>query len=206
MKKVTIGIIDYGAGNLASVKQCLLSMNYRARVSSKIEELDEADLLLLPGVGAFPSAMESLHEAGLVEYVIEKAREGKPLIGICLGMQMLMDCSHEISLTSGLGIIPGEVVPLNEIDWHIGWNNIETVSTDDMFRPSDGKSLYFNHSFVVNTESKYSKAVARIDHSLEPFTVAVGRNNVVGLQFHPEKSQCAGKIMLSSIIDGLCNA
>jgi glutamine amidotransferase len=203
MKRLTIGIVDYGAGNLASVKQSLQSMGYRSRISNQREVLDQADLLLLPGVGAFPSAMESLHASGLAEYVIEKAHQGTPLIGICLGMQLLLDCSYEIQQTSGLGLIPGEVIPLPQADWHIGWNNVEMLSQDAMFSRGDGNAVYFNHSYVVNTDDEYCMGVSRINHSSDPFTVAIRRNNVVGLQFHPEKSQEVGRSILSSIIERL---
>jgi glutamine amidotransferase len=203
MKRPIIGIIDYGAGNLSSVKHSLESMGYRSRTSNEREVLDQTDLLLLPGVGAFPSAMEALHERGLGEYVIDKARQGTPLIGICLGMQLLADCSHEIRLTSGLGLIPGEVVPLTQTDWHIGWNNVEILSQDTMFSNCDGQAVYFNHSHVVHTEKDYCIGVSRIDHATEPFTIAVRRKNVVGLQFHPEKSQQAGRQFLTSMIEGL---
>lgn len=206
MKRLTIGIVDYGAGNLASVKQSLHNMGYRSRISNDREVLDQADLLLLPGVGAFPSAMESLHTCGLAEYVIDRAHQGVPLIGICLGMQLLADCSYEIKQTSGLGLIPGEVIPLSQTDWHIGWNNVEMLSQDTMFSRGDGQAVYFNHSHVVNTENEYCMGVSRIDHASSPFTVAIRRNNVVGLQFHPEKSQQAGRQLLASVIEGLSHA
>lgn len=203
MKRLTIGIVDYGAGNLASVKHSLQSMGYRSRISCQREVLDQVDLLLLPGVGAFPSAMESLHATGLAEYIIEKAHQGTPLIGICLGMQLLLDFSYEIQQTSGLGLIPGEVIPLRQANWHIGWNNVEMLSQDNMFLSGDGMAVYFNHSHVVSTDDEFSMGVSRINPSSDPFTVVIRRNNVVGLQFHPEKSQEAGRLILSSIIKRL---
>lgn len=206
MKRLTIGIVDYGAGNLTSVTKTLQNIGYRSRTSNQREVLDQADLLLLPGVGAFPSAMESLHANGLAEYVIEKTHQGIPLIGICLGMQLLLDCSYEIKQTNGLGLIPGEVIPLPQADWHIGWNNVEMLSQDAMFSRGDGRAVYFNHSYVVNTDNEYCMGVSRINHSSDPFTVVIRRNNVVGLQFHPEKSQEAGRLILSSIIERLVPA
>jgi len=206
MSRITVGIVDYGAGNLTSVKQSLYSMGYRSRVSSDIDTLDNSDLLLVPGVGAFPSAMKALHKTELAEYIVDKSHQGKPIIGICLGMQLLMDCSHELELTSGLGLIPGEVRPLSEADWHIGWNNIETLRQRDRFKIFDGQTVYFNHSYVVHTDDEYVVAVSRINHETDPFTVAVCRNNVVGLQFHPEKSQKSGRKVLSSVIKELADA
>lgn len=203
MKKPTIGIVDYGAGNLTSVKQSLRKMGYRSRISSDREVLDQVDLLLLPGVGAFPAAMKSLHEHGLADYLINKAHQGAPVIGICLGMQLLLDCSREIKLTSGLGLIPGEAVPLTQADWHIGWNSVEILGQDSMLSSGDGRAVYFNHSHVVQTDSEFVAGVSRIEQGSEPFTVAIRRNNVVGLQFHPEKSQQAGRQILTSAIEGL---
>lgn len=206
MKRLTIGIVDYDTGNLASVKQSLQSMGYRSRIARDQETLDLTDLLLLPGVGAFPAAMRSLHAHGLAQYLIEKARQGKPVIGICLGMQLLADCSHEIELTSGLGLIPGEVIPLPDADWHIGWNSIEMQTADPMFTCGDGRAVYFNHSYAVHCPQEYRVGVTRINHTSDPFVVATRRNNVVGLQFHPEKSQAAGRALLASVIEGLCHA
>ncbi len=203
MKQPTIGIVDYGAGNLTSVKQSLRNMGYRSRVSSDREVLDQTDLLLLPGVGAFPAAMKSLHSSRLAEYLINKVHQGAPLIGICLGMQLLVDYSHEIKKTPGLGLIPGEVMPLSQTDWHIGWNNIEMLNQNTMTSGNDGLAVYFNHSHVVKTDSEFNIGLSRIDQSSEPFTIAIRRNNVVGLQFHPEKSQQAGRKILTSVVEGL---
>jgi glutamine amidotransferase len=206
MKRLTIGIVDYGAGNLTSVKQSLHSMGYRARITHDIVTLDQADVLLLPGVGAFPAAMASLHKHGLADYLISKAHQGKPLIGICLGMQLLTDCSHEISLTNGLGLISGEVVPLPQANWHIGWNNIEIRNNHPMLMTADNSTVYFNHSFVVQTQKEYCAGITCIDNPSEPLTTIIKRNNVVGLQFHPEKSQLAGRQILASVIEGVCHA
>ena len=206
MRRLTIGVVDFGAGNLASVRQSLHSMDYRCRVTNDPQVLDQADLLMLPGVGAFPAAMESLHSAGLVQYLTDQVHSGVPLVGICLGMQLLGDCSHEIKLTSGLGLIPGEVVPLAQSNWHIGWNNVEMLSQEPALAPGDGQAVYFNHSHIMQTEREFVTGVSRIDHASDTFAVVIQRNNVVGLQFHPEKSQQAGKLLLGSVIEGLCHA
>lgn len=206
MKRLTIGIVDYGAGNLTSVKQTLNSMGYRSRITRDRTALDQTDVLMLPGVGAFPAAMQSLHAHGLDDYLIQQAQRGKPIIGICLGMQLLADCSYEISLTKGLGLIPGEVTALTQSDWHIGWNNVEVISNDRMFAPAEGESVYFNHSFVVQTPQEYRAGIARIHPNAQPITVMTKRNNVVGLQFHPEKSQTVGRHLLASVINGVSHA
>lgn len=206
MKRRTIGIVDYGAGNLASVWRALHGMGHRCRISSERDVLNETDLLILPGVGAFPAAMQALHAHGLVAYLQDQARAGRPIVGICLGMQLLADTSEEMQTTAGLGLIPGQVRALRQARWHIGWNSMEVLGDDPMFQHSDGQPLYFNHSYVFEAPDPYRVAVARLRGQDEPFTIAVRRNNLVGLQFHPEKSQAAGRALLGNVIEGLSRA
>lgn len=201
MTRRTIGIVDYGVGNHTSVCQTLQSLGYRSRVTRDPELLSATDLLVLPGVGAFRAAMAQLHRHDLVEYLRGKSRAGKPIVGLCLGMQLLADASHEHGFTAGLGLIPGEVVAFDQARWHIGWNTIEVKIADAKFRPSDGQSMYFNHSHVFRAPDEYQACVSRLD---APFTVGVQRGNTVGLQFHPEKSQNAGRTLLRNLIEGLC--
>ena len=201
MSRTTIGVIDYGAGNLTSVWRALHSLGYRCRITRDMEGLNETDMLLLPGVGAFPSAMAALHRHGLIDYLQTQAREGRPFLGICLGMQLMADASTEHGTTAGLGLIPGNVISLGETRGHIGWNTMEVVSDDPMFKPSDGRSFYFNHSYTFDAPTVYQVGIARLP---QPVTVAVRRDNMVGLQFHPEKSQMAGRQLLRNTIEGLC--
>lgn len=201
MKRRTIGIVDYGMNNLASVWRALHGLGYRCRVSDKPAALDEADLLLLPGVGAFPAAMSALHEHGFVDYLQTQGRAGRPLVGICLGMQLMADVSMEHKLTEGLGLIAGQVDTLGRGRWHIGWNSMEVVRDDHLIKPSDGHSFYFNHSYVFHAPIEYQIGVARLEESIP---TAVRRGNLVGLQFHPEKSQQAGRDLLRNVIEGLC--
>ena len=201
MSALTVGVVDYGVGNLASVYRALHGLGYRCRVSRDPAVLSATDLLLLPGVGAFPAAMEALHACDLVEYLQQQAREERPMVGICLGMQLLADASDEYRLTAGLGLIPGQVSALADERWHIGWNTVEVLHGDPLLQPSDGQALYFNHSYTFEPAREYQIGIARLEH---PFTAAVRRGNVVGLQFHPEKSQEAGRRLLRNVIDGLC--
>lgn len=202
MKRRTIGIVDYGVGNHMSVWRTLHKLDYRCRVSDQADILSEVDAVVLPGVGAFGAAMAELHRRDLVEFLRTQSRLGKPIIGLCLGMQLLADASREHGLTAGLGLIPGEVVPFDDAErWHIGWNTIEAVGDDAMFRESDGKSMYFNHSYIFDAPREYRACVARTGR---PFVVGVRRANLVGLQFHPEKSQSAGQVLLRNVIEGLC--
>lgn len=203
MKRRTIGIVDYGVGNQASVWRSLHLLGYRCRVSSDPGTLSETDLLLLPGVGAFPAAMAALHRHQLIGYLQEQARAGKPLLGLCLGMQLMADASSEHRLTAGLGLIPGQVYLLDQARWHIGWNSIEVRQGDPIVQPSDGQAMYFNHSYVFDTPAEFAVGVSRLE---QPFTVAVRRGNVMGFQFHPEKSQAAGRELLRNAVEGLCRA
>jgi glutamine amidotransferase len=200
MKPRTIGIVDYGVGNHASVYRTLRGLGYRCRVTREPDVLDATDVLLLPGVGAFPAAMQALNDCGLVDYLQAQARRARPMIGICLGMQLLADASSEYQVTAGLGLIPGTVAPLSGATWHIGWNTIEVLHREPLLQPSDGHSLYFNHSYVFEPAAEYRAAVSRLGGA---FTVAVRRENIVGLQFHPEKSQVAGQQLLRNVIEGL---
>ena len=204
MNRKTVAIIDYGVGNHTSVLRTFQAMGHRCRVSSDREILAAADILVLPGVGAFPAAMAALHRDGLASYLCELARTGKPFVGLCLGMQLLAEESLEHGATSGLGLIPGTVRPLAGMDWHIGWNSIEIVQHDPLIAPCDGESFYFNHSLAFDAPDAYQVAICRARES--SFIVAVRRGNVVGLQFHPEKSQAAGKHLLSRLVEGLGHA
>lgn len=197
----TIGIVDYGAGNLSSVKRAFQRLGHRARVTAEHSVLDEADLLVLPGVGAFPHAMEQLAARGLDGYLAAWARAGRPMLGICLGMQLLVEESEEQRPTAGLGLLPGRVRAIPGGGWHIGWNRLEVTGADPLFRPSDRESVYFNHSFAVELPARYCAAMARAGADL---VAAIRRDRIVGLQFHPEKSQAAGRALLARIVDGLC--
>lgn len=203
MSRRTIGVLDYGVGNVTSVRQALHALDYRCRVSRDREVLDATDLLILPGVGAFPTAMDNLRRNDLADYLREQARLDRPIVGLCLGAQLLLDASPEHRLTAGLGLIPGETRPYGEGDWHIGWNTIEVTGNDAMLRGSDGESFYFNHSYVLDVPEEYRLCISRVDR---PFVTGIRRGRTVGLQFHPEKSQTAGRVLLRDVIERLCDA
>ncbi len=203
MTRKTIGIVDYGVGNHASVLRAFQALEYRCRVSRSQDVLRESDLIVLPGVGAFPAAMAALHAFDLVAFLRERARNGHPMLGLCLGMQLLADESLEHCSTAGLGLIPGQVIRLAPARWHIGWNSIEVINAEELLMPSDGESVYFNHSYVFHAPREYQVCVSRLD---QPFAVGVRRGSVVGLQFHPEKSQSVGRTMLKNVVEGLTRA
>lgn len=203
MTPISIGVIDYGMGNHASVTHCLRSLGMRVRVSDQPEALADADALLLPGVGAFPAAMQELHQRGLVSYLQDQARAQRPIIGICLGMELLASASWEIERTVGLDLIPGEFVPFEDGGWHIGWNTLEVATADPLLQPSDRQAFYFNHSVRFEGPEQSQSALTR--HPL-PFASIIRRGSVIGMQFHPEKSQQAGRQLLSNLIEGLVHA
>jgi len=203
MKIYSVGIVDYGMGNHASVVHSLRDIGFRVMVSNNGADLDAVDVLMLPGVGAFPSAMAALHERGLVDYLHQQANLGRPLIGICLGMQLLANASYEHKHTVGLGLIPGDILPFEDHGAHIGWNTIEFSQNNLVWLESGGRAFYFNHSFYYQGPSEYQVAVTQ---HLIPFPSIIKCSNVIGMQFHPEKSQLAGKALLKNLIESLVDA
>jgi imidazole glycerol-phosphate synthase subunit HisH len=200
MSSLIVGIVDYGMGNHASVMHSLKQIGFRSRVSDDTEILDSTDILILPGVGAFPSAMLALHQRNLVSYLQKQAKQQRPIIGICLGMQLLATASYEHHYTVGLDLIPGEVVSLTQSKWHIGWNAVNCVRQDEIFQSISGQSFYFNHSFIYQGADQYQIGVSQ--HS-QAIAAVIRSGSVVGLQFHPEKSQVAGRELLKNLINGL---
>ena len=200
-------IVDYGVGNLFSLKSSLSYIDVDSVISGDAETIKAADRILLPGVGAFGDAMEKLSKNGLDKVVKEEAEKGKPLMGICLGMQLLFDRSYEYGVTEGLRLIKGEVKPIASLvppDYkvpHIGWNALhftEKGLNSPVFKYiAEGDYVYFVHSFAAMDCEESIIATAEYGPSL---TAAVQRDNVFGMQFHPEKS---GKIGLK-ILRAFC--
>jgi glutamine amidotransferase len=200
-----IVIIDYGMGNLRNVQKAFEHMGIMARISSQASDLAQADGLVLPGVGAFGDAMINLGDAGLVEPIRSLTAEGKPLLGICLGLQLLFDESTEMGLHKGLGIVPGQVVRFDRgTDGqilqvpHIGWNQFHLsepgASSALLAGIPDGSYAYFVHSYyVVPTDERSVLAVT--DYGID-FASVVGRGKIFGAQPHPEKSQEVGLKLL----------
>jgi glutamine amidotransferase len=203
VSRLTVGIVDYGVGNHASVRHSLFELGFRCRVSDDPATLDACDILVLPGVGAFKPAMEALCARDLDQYLVAQAQRQRPLLGICLGMQLLADGSHEGGFTRGLGLIPGEVGPIASPQWHIGWNAIKIVQLDPLFAASDSRDFYFNHSYVYRGPVEHHLSYTTAS---EEFVSAIRRGRLIGVQFHPEKSQASGRELLRSVINGLCNA
>jgi imidazole glycerol-phosphate synthase subunit HisH len=201
--KQIIGILDYGAGNCTSVRLAITRLGFRTRLIKSYEDFSGLSTLLIPGVGAFPSAMAALNKLNLIEPLRDYAHQGKPLIGICLGMQLLADASYEHEYTRGLGLIPGEVKALGKPAWHTGWNTLDVLHKEAISDGSDGCSFYFNHAFEFNTSSDYTVAVANVGR---PVIAMVRKQNICGFQFHPEKSQRTGMQLMARAIKELSHA
>ena len=199
-------VVDYGAGNVVNLQRTLQALGYRARITQDPAVLERADVVVLPGVGAFPAAMAALQERGLVAPLQALARAGRPIVGICLGMQLLAQSSSEYGNTDGLGLIPGQVRSLGPGQWHIGWNTLQSVGSHSLMAPSHGQSVYFNHSFVFEAQPACLIGQVQPQARGPRVTAAVQHGNVVGLQFHPEKSQAVGRALLRHVIEGLCHA
>lgn len=195
-----IAIVDYGVGNIGNVKNAWQALGYQCYLSDKPSELAQAKLIVLPGVGAFQPAMEALQKRGLDSWLQEWAKAGNPLLGICLGMQLLFSESEEDGIYSGLNLIPGRVVRFRNVPLipHMGWNNLIPYQTQDPFwqQMKTGGDVYFVHSFYTKIASKYVMATANYGGE---FSAIVRNANVWGMQFHPEKSGRYGQRLLQAV-------
>ena len=188
-----VGIIDYGVGNLFSLRSSFAAIGAEAFVSSDAAQLAKADRLILPGVGAFGDAAQKLKDSGLDTFVKEQAASGKPLMGICLGMQLLFEKSYEYGEHEGLGLLKGQVVGMSgrlpaELKIpHMGWNALQLTKPAKLLE--EGSYVYFVHSFYA--ENCEDSIAAVTDYGI-PITAAVEKDNIFGCQFHPEKSGNVG--------------
>jgi imidazole glycerol-phosphate synthase subunit HisH len=192
-------IVDYGVGNLRSVQKALERVGAEAVVSGDPGSLDAARGVILPGVGAFGDGMAQLRARGLVEPVLRQVEVGKPLLGICLGMQLLFEESEEMGRHTGLGLLPGRVVRFAEGDLkvpHIGWNQLQVRQDPLLAGFANGSYAYFVHSYYV-APAEAEDVLATTEYGLQ-FAAVVGRDQVWGAQFHPEKSQEVGLRLLQN--------
>lgn len=203
-----VGVIDYGMGNRRSVEKALEHVGAEAKITADHDDLRRADGLVLPGVGAFPKAMRNLRSLGLSELIRELAAQGTPLLGICLGMQVLFDTSEEMGGAAGLGLIGGAVTRLNAGNLripHIGWNEVRFERASPLIAelPSQGCPFYHVHSFAVRPRDP-GHVVGSTEYG-ERFATIAARDNVFAVQFHPEKSSRHGLRMLRTFV-ALCAA
>lgn len=196
-----LSIIDYGMGNLRSVQKAFEKLGSSAEIVTRPEQVRAACKLVLPGVGAFRDAIHELERLALVEPIREHVQADRPFLGICLGLQLLFDVSHEDGVWPGLGILPGEVLrfpaqPGLKVP-HMGWNSLQAVGSPKLLEGlAADASVYFVHSYYVVPRDE-SIIAARTDYSL-PFTSMVERGNLFATQFHPEKSQKVGLKLLAN--------
>ncbi len=201
-----VAIVDYNMGNLASVKNGLLKVGADAQIVKDGDELKNFDKILLPGVGAFKDAIVHLEKNGLKEAILEFAKSGKPLLGICLGMQLLFNKSYEFGEHKGLGLIEGEVIPFDKTKFphrlkipHMGWNELFVKKESPLFKSlPKAFYLYFVHSYHAVCDDKY--AIGKTIYGYE-FVSAVQKDNIFGLQPHPEKSHENGLTILKNFME-----
>ena len=206
-----IAIIDYGVGNLISLQSSLAYLGEAAEVTADVDKIRAADRIILPGVGAFADAADKLRQTGMADIVVEQAEAGKPLMGICLGMQLLFEKSFEYGEHEGLGLVPGQVVPIADAVPagykipHIGWNalrlvkNSGTGAPDKLFKYiNEGDYVYFVHSFYA--AGCEASTIADTEYGAR-LTAAVAKGNVYGCQFHPEKSGGVGMKILKAFCE-----
>ena len=205
-----IAIVDYGIGNFGSVEKALAKVGGDPVLTGDPDVIRRADKVVLPGVGAFCATMTNLNESGLREPTLEAIRQGKPFLGICVGMQMLFDASSEMGATDGIGVFPGQVVKFFEDELpagaeelkvpHIGWNSLQFPRPTQLFRGIEpGSRVYFVHSYYPKPANP-SVTAATSDYGVE-FCCAVERGNVAATQFHPEKSGAVGLQILRNFVE-----
>lgn len=200
-----IAIVDYGVGNLYSLARSFDAIGADVVVTADEKVLRNAERILLPGVGAFGDAADKLRNSGLADFVTEQAKQGKPLLGICLGMQLLFDVGYEYGVHQGLGLISGDVCPIaNVIPGnlkipHMGWNALEFTRDSKLFSNiHNGDYVYFVHSYYA--ANCPDATIATAEYGV-PLTAAVERENVFGCQFHPEKSGRIGLEILKAFCE-----
>ena len=194
-----IVIIDYGMGNLRSVQKALEKVGGKTQITQNTDDIKQADKIVLPGVGAMKPAMDKLTELGLIDSIKIAAKSGKPFLGICLGLQLLFEKSDEGGDVTGLGLLKGRVVRFSNDEKvpHMGWNQLNILKTDcPLFNGVDALSnTYFCHSYYVSPSDNVT--ATSTDYGIT-FTSSVWKDNIFGVQFHPEKSQATGLKILEN--------
>ena len=205
---MSITIIDYGMGNLKSVQKAFVALGYEAEITQDPEKILKAEKVVLPGVGAFRDAIAMLNQTGLGEATKEVAKKGTPLLGICLGMQLLFDKSYEYGEYEGLHLLPGEIVRFKEDNIkqangeclkvpHMGWNTIANTNSDLFKDFTKDEFVYFVHSFYVPVNN----CTAAVTDYIHPFSAALHKDNFYATQFHPEKSGSVGERILKNFLE-----
>lgn len=204
---LNVVVIDYGMGNVRSVQRALERLGCKATISAERTTIEGAQALVLPGVGAFGRAMENLHARKLRDVLDEQVlRVSKPILGICLGMQLFADSSEEMGHHDGLGWIPGRVLRIDTKDSglslpHVGWSPVDACGSSDLFgRTPPRTHFYFDHTYHYACDRSF--VVGEINYGAR-LTAAIRRDHIVGVQFHPEKSQTAGLKLIRSFLESI---
>ncbi|HET6414353.1 MAG TPA: imidazole glycerol phosphate synthase subunit HisH [Anaeromyxobacter sp.] len=196
----TVALVDYGAGNLRSVENALREVGARVVVTHDPEAVRAADRVVVPGQGSMPECAEAMRRSGVAGAVVEAIRRGTPVLGICVGLQILFEDGEEAGGAKGLGILPGTIarLPAGVKLPHIGWSPLELVApASRLFAPMDGAYVYFAHSFAAPAEAPGAALLAT--HG-RPYCAALERDNLYAVQFHPEKSQKVGLALLGRFV------
>jgi glutamine amidotransferase len=197
-----VAIIDYGMGNVASVQKALNFLNVKSVITNEHSIIKDSTVILLPGVGSFAQGMENLNERNLVDLLTEEVLVNqKPFLGICLGMQLIMEKGNEPYECNGLGWIEGEVDRIELLDLnipHLGWNNIQVLN-NKYYNNLDNSDFYFIHSYHVKP-TNYQDIAATVNYGFD-VVASVQKGNIFATQFHPEKSQAAGLLLLKTFFD-----
>ena len=193
-----IAIIDYSIGNYSSIKNAVKNLNCKIKVTKNYSDLQNADALILPGVGTYPEAIKSLKKSNLFDKLKRLIITGKPTLGICLGMHLLTESSDEIERTKGLSIISGKTKLKLSKKTHIGWNTVSIKDKSSILYPFNNEIFYFQHNYSYQGLDKYKTGVSKAQKNI---TSIIKKDKIIGVQFHPEKSQNIGIKFLQTFID-----
>jgi len=200
-----ICILDYGSGNIGSVCNILQHLGYKTKISNSKRDIIDSTHIILPGVGAFSSAMKKINEKIPIDTLENEVFKGKPFLGICVGMQVLAEEGHEFNLNNGLGWIKGKVIKFDTSKVkvpHVGWNDLKIIKETKLFKNhKDILDFYFVHSYFFEL-TDHSNLIAECDYG-NYFPSVINRDNIFGVQFHPEKSQLAGQLLLKNFVEEL---
>ena len=192
-----VGIVDYNIGNLFSIKNIIKYIGARVYITNDPQILEDSNLIILPGVGSFKTAIDSIRNNNLDKFLVDMANKNKTMLGICLGMQLFARTSFEGGVHSGLNIFPFDVVPLFDLKTHIGWNTVTLKQSKDYMSSYFNKDFYFNHTYGY-LENQFTTGITTFDSCR--FSSMFRYKNIFGCQFHPEKSQKAGIELLNSLL------
>ena len=199
MIRKTFAILDYGIGNYNSIAGIISRIGHIPIVTSNKMDIRNSNFIILPGVGTYPESKNKLRTNNLINLIIQQSKIGKPILGICLGMQLLASFSEEIKLTKGLNIISGKIKKNKFNHHHIGWNKLIFLDKKSCFSSLDKREFYFQHNYSFNGSKKHINAYSNENNTKIPSIIQ--KENTVGVQFHPEKSQESGLLFFKEFID-----